>query len=530
MSYLLLSTISGQKIGALSYTDGNSIPDHFANGLPFETNGSLAVDVDGVISHYHQGLPFSADGRLVGTLSETPTRFGGGAAPFSAEGRLVFGSSGVTHYSGGICYTEAGSIGAVASSLPTCWLEPIAPCSTETQRYLWIMDGQDDFWLRAETWQCVDPVIEMSFIGYTPASTYILFDGDTSGTDRAFAFINANTGYLNCPSAQTLELNGVVVTPNTLAAKPVEGEENHIKITFTGNFRVGVVGCRFSRDTAFSLTPITAIKLTDPADAANTHTTKFVNNEAYQLELGGELGPDLLADKSPLASSGVRAILPAGSYGDSVRVINALGISWHDDVFVTAFTSNDEVVTVRSGGDGRLNLYNQGSVSFDLISSSAKAIPASTFLRENDEPDGSDIVDITRKPDNSGWTSENLIDASVFDSPAAVGSQWSKVGDEWRYVGDGSYNALRFLSDAEQPELFEIAFTVTGFTGSGAGTFVNTAASGQSFSANGDYLFTVTKSVSGTQAFKRFGGVCSFNISNVRLVLDYDYADGALPE
>ena len=193
MSYLLLSTISGQKIGALSYTDGDSIPDHFSNGLPFETDGSLAVDVDGAISHYHQGLPFSADGRLVGTLSETPTRFGGGAAPFSAEGRLVLGSSGATHYSGGVGYTEAGSIGAVATAPPVCWPEPITPCSTETERYLWLMDGQDDFWLRAETWQCVDPVIEMSFIGYTPASTYILFDGDTSGTDRAFAFINAAT-------------------------------------------------------------------------------------------------------------------------------------------------------------------------------------------------------------------------------------------------------------------------------------------------------------------------------------------------
>ena len=242
----------------------------------------------------------------------------------------------------------------------------------------------------------------------------------------------------------------MVVTPNTLAAKPVEGEENHIKITFTGNFRVGVVGCRFSRDTAFSLTPITAIKLTDPADAANTHTTKFVNNEAYQLELDGELGPD-------------------------------------------------------------------------------------------------------------------LISSSVFGNPSISGSQWSLVGDEWQYVGDGSFNSLQFLSDAEQPELLEIAFTVTGFTGSGAGTFVNAAASGQSFSANGDYLFTVTKSVSGAQVFKRFGGVCSFNISNISIKaipastflreneepdgsdivditrkpdnsgwtgdgLDYDYADGALPE
>ena len=109
MSYLLLSTISGQKIGALSYTDGDTLPNHFANGLPYESDGTLAVSVDGAISHYHQGLPFTASGRLAGTLSETPTRFGGGAAPFSASGHLTLGSSGVTHYSGGICYTESGN-------------------------------------------------------------------------------------------------------------------------------------------------------------------------------------------------------------------------------------------------------------------------------------------------------------------------------------------------------------------------------------------------------------------------------------
>ena len=167
MSYLLLSAISGQKIGALSYTDGDSIPDHFANGLPFETDGSLAVDVDGVISHYHQGLPFSADGRLVGTLSETPTRFGGGAAPFSAESRLVLGSSGVTHYSGGVGYTEAGSIGAVASAPPTCWPEPIGPCSTAMQRYLWEMDGQSMYWRRESNdyGQTVNARLRVAFTG-----------------------------------------------------------------------------------------------------------------------------------------------------------------------------------------------------------------------------------------------------------------------------------------------------------------------------------------------------------------------------
>jgi hypothetical protein len=325
---------------------------------------------------------------------------------------------------------------------------PVPPPLNE--RYFTQLDGQSKFFRRETVWECVDPVVEVVFLGYKPTSTYMLFDGDLTGNARAFAFINANTGFVNCPNAQTLELNGVEVNSNTGAAEPVEGELNHIRVSFTGTWKVQVLGTRFARDAVFAPTIISSIKLIDPADTANTHTTKFVNNEAYQLELDGELGPD-------------------------------------------------------------------------------------------------------------------LISSSVFGNPSISGSQWSLVGDEWQYVGDGSFNSLQFLSDAEQPELLEIAFTVTGFTGSGAGTFVNAAASGQSFSANGDYLFTVTKSVSGAQVFKRFGGVCSFNISNISIKaipastflreneepdgsdivditrkpdnsgwtgdgLDYDYADGALPE
>jgi hypothetical protein len=36
------------------------------------------------------------------------------------------------------------------------------------------------------------------------------------------------------------------------------------------------------------------------------------------------------------------------------------------------------------------------------------SVNSTTFYRENEEPDGSDIVDITRKPDNSGWTGDGL--------------------------------------------------------------------------------------------------------------------------
>ena len=96
------------------------------------------------------------------------------------------------------------------------------------------LDGQSKFFRREAVWECVDPVVEVVFLGYEPTTTYMLFDGDLTGNARAFAFINANTGYVNCPNAQTLELNGVAVTPNTSAAKPVEGELNRIRVSFTG--------------------------------------------------------------------------------------------------------------------------------------------------------------------------------------------------------------------------------------------------------------------------------------------------------
>ena len=180
MSYLLLSTLSGQKIGALSYTDGDTLPNHFTNGLPYESDGTLAVSVDGAISHYHQGLPFTASGRLAGTLSEAPTRFGGGAAPFSASGHLTLGSSGVTHYSGGICYTESGSIGSAASGPPII------------QRYLTQLDGQSKYWRRVEPdyGQTTTATIECLFFGKSGSGFEYLIGRNSN--DRFYIGLNSS--------------------------------------------------------------------------------------------------------------------------------------------------------------------------------------------------------------------------------------------------------------------------------------------------------------------------------------------------
>jgi len=163
--------------------------------------------------------------------------------------------------------------------------EPVGG-SEATERYQWNRDGQDDFSLRNVVWNCVNPVIEGTFIGKTTATTYFIFDGDSTGTDRAYLFVNSLTGNLNS-NAATIELNGVVVADNMAAG--VEGEINHYKLTFTGTYRVQVVGARYSLDQLFSPTAINDIQLTDPLDAGNSFATKFSDNGAVQGAIGVEI-------------------------------------------------------------------------------------------------------------------------------------------------------------------------------------------------------------------------------------------------
>ena len=424
MSYLLLSTISGQKIGALSYTDGDTLPNHFANGLPYESDGTLAVSVDGAISHYHQGLPFTASGRLAGTLSETPTRFGGGAAPFSASGHLTLGSSGVTHYSGGICYTESGSIGSSAGGPPLI------------QRYFTQLDGQSKFFRRETVWECVDPVVEVVFIGYKPTTTYMLFDGDLTNNARAFAFVNANTGFVNCPNAQTLELNGVAVTPNTGAAEPVEGELNRIRVSFTGSWKVQVLGTRFARDAAFAPTIIESIKLTDPADTTNTFNYPMDKNLAYELADGVEIGAELVTSNAsydwvgtgsydviglgfPATASKTYYIeldLRGGTEaGTQMKINGASG----DSVFLNYGELYKFTI---SGLDGNVSLQCGSTPYRGTTLVTIKELPNSAFIFENGSVDQSDRLLVTEKQDGSGFVGETGIEYDYATGAAPVDS------------------------------------------------------------------------------------------------------------
>ena len=328
---------------------------------------------------------------------------------------------------------------------PTCWPEPIAPCSTDTERYLWIMDGQDDFWLRSDTWSCVNPTVEISFIGRVTSGTYMLFDGDETGVDRAFAFINGNTGYVNSPNAQTIELNGVEVVGNTNASRPVEGKENLLKITFVGNFRVRAVGCRFMVDTAFCRTPITAIKLTDPANEENTHTTKFTGNERYQLEVGGTSGN------------------------------------------------------------------------------------STTFYRENEEVDGSDIVPITRLPDPATgwedvetlWVAGETTDVGNANAVSPTSIMINETSSELAgvYVNTPANNATIRVSGR--------AFMTSGVVD--VSVAPNLSGKVASISESGPFSFELSSL--GSIGFKRaFGGGAVALLTEIKVVTLRPYAEGALNE
>lgn len=110
MSALLQGVPRRNAAGRLLVTNGDLAPHHYANGLPYEANGDLAVKFGGTLDHFHQGLPFTAAGRFLIT-GAPPSYVGNGAAPFTVVGadtRLsVHTTTAISHFSSGVGYTAA---------------------------------------------------------------------------------------------------------------------------------------------------------------------------------------------------------------------------------------------------------------------------------------------------------------------------------------------------------------------------------------------------------------------------------------
>ena len=88
-------------------TIGSGIPDYYDQGIPYESDSSIAAAAT-TPTHHHQGLGFDAEGRLCVIEGAGPDYFGSGAAPFvrANPGRLCVQAASIDHFSAGIGYTS----------------------------------------------------------------------------------------------------------------------------------------------------------------------------------------------------------------------------------------------------------------------------------------------------------------------------------------------------------------------------------------------------------------------------------------
>ena len=314
------------------------------------------------------------------------------------------------------------------------------------ERYFTQLDGQSKFFRRETPWVCVDPVVEITFLGNTAPATYFLFDG-VDATDRAFLYANANNGLLNT-NAAIIELNSAIVSNAAVAA--VVGELNKVIVTFSGSYRLQTLGARFSQDSLFAPTIIESIKLIDPADATNTFNYPMDKNLPYELPDGNAIGPELIQNGKPVDASvwgannstlsvtsdgymEVLGVIPSSTNMNQsfftelgkkylVSFNNKKGTAPNNQVCRVGTAVSDGSVVNQSVIVGSNNLEFIGigantyiSLGFGETAAgqtslwrniSIREIPSSAFIFENGSIDGSDRLLVTEKQDGSGFVGE----------------------------------------------------------------------------------------------------------------------------
>ena len=98
----LLATCLINAQGQIIATADTVRPDHFSNGLPFEADGSLAVQPASAV-RFHQGIGFTDTSRIA-VSGDTVLYFGSGAAGFQINRRLCRNLGFPVQYSSGLGY------------------------------------------------------------------------------------------------------------------------------------------------------------------------------------------------------------------------------------------------------------------------------------------------------------------------------------------------------------------------------------------------------------------------------------------
>jgi hypothetical protein len=111
MSALLNATPKAASTGRLPVTDDTSTPDHFSSGIPYESDGTVAIDLASAVAHYYMAMPFTAAGRIAASVSSV-TSHGNGAIPY-VTGKLSLEDAAVASGTHGVGYTAGAELSAV---------------------------------------------------------------------------------------------------------------------------------------------------------------------------------------------------------------------------------------------------------------------------------------------------------------------------------------------------------------------------------------------------------------------------------
>ena len=430
---------------------------------------------------------------------------------------------------------------------------PVPPLN---ERYFTILDGQSKFWRRDTPWACVDPVVEITFLGNTIPDVYMLFDGVAS-SDRMFLYSEASDGILKT-NAETIQLNGVDIPKGTQPA--VEKELNTVSVVFSGSFRLQVVGTRFSKDGLFAPTIVTSIKLVDPSDPDNTFVYPMDKNLPYELPVGEVLGSELWSGSDSVGAgwidngdgsyssdgtttdSFLMQSIPAVLTGNYVLEVSFVVSDYSsggvrsviygvDGVAVGTTVSSDGLFTESVGRSSNTifapnKIAMQADPTFNgkVSDISFRVIPDSALIFENGEVDGSDRIPVREKSDNTGFLGQDGWGESIKSvsgqaaAPTANSIAINETTNNLAAVGI-SFPAMPVtISGVADITSGQVDISVIpGFSGVAA-----------SINQSGEFSFDLVSQ--GAVNFKRaFGSGAVALITDIKVQVRYDYAEGVEP-
>jgi hypothetical protein len=337
---------------------------------------------------------------------------------------------------------------------PDCFPEPIGPCSTATERYLWQMDGQSMYWRRTsdDYGQTTNARLRVAFVGGSSVGLQYLvgrrFDSRfyIALSDGLVVFGNGSSGVQGRISVDLTKINYAELTADGTSVKFYV---NNVLISVQPQEWTGLLdnvgfGCRVDVISSFYSGSIYAVAVEtdnesdeylldgndlyefpdrpeerinfiqngEPVDTnfwAATSSTLSVTNDGYMQVLSVAATDSSMCQSFSTESGKIYAVrfeskqgtvsAPECRIGTSINDGSIKVVSTSVGVNYLSFTATGATTYLSLG----FNYTQPGQTTFWRSISVLKGSDA-RLTREFGNPDGSDIITINRQPGNNGWT------------------------------------------------------------------------------------------------------------------------------